>query len=57
MSKQIQNIKYRHKDCRNCSKLNGRVDDKGYPFAYECLKYELTDILTPEKFQDSKGYR
>lgn len=43
-----------NKDCSTCRYLNGRTDDKGYPFAWECLKYELSEILTPDKFKDSK---
>lgn len=29
-----------HKNCNGCKKLNIRVDDKGYPYGYECMKYE-----------------
>ena len=29
-----------NKDCHKCKKYASiRVDDKGYPFDYECLKY------------------
>ena len=27
------------KNCRKCKQLNGKTDDKGYPWGYECLKY------------------
>lgn len=29
-----------NKDCRQCHKYgSAKTDDKGYPFGYECLKY------------------
>ncbi len=49
-------MRYCNKDCRKCKNLNGRVDNKGYPFAYECLKHELLCELTPKVFNSSKPY-
>ena len=43
-----------NKDCRKCSKLNGRVDEKGYPFGYDCLKYG--DSVFKEEFGDTKVF-
>lgn len=43
-----------NKDCNKCKQLNTRVDNKGYPFAYECLKYK--DSVFREKFSDSKNF-
>ena len=28
------------KDCRECEQGSVRIDNKGYPFGYECLKYK-----------------
>lgn len=43
------------KDCRKCNKYNSaRTDDKGYPFGYECLKYneaiDLQDVSKEKVF-------
>lgn len=43
-----------NKDCTKCKHLNGRTDDKGIPFAYDCLKYG--DSVFLEKFQDTKVF-
>lgn len=39
------------KDCRKCNKYgSARTDDKGYPFGYECLKYnEAIDLQDVNK--------
>lgn len=34
-----RNTKICNRNCQTCKNLNGRTDDKGYPFGYECLKY------------------
>ena len=35
-----------NKDCHKCRKYgSAKTDDKGYPFGYECLKYdEVIDL-------------
>ncbi len=43
-----------HKDCENCESLNVRTDDKGYPWAYECLKYG--DSVFRDKFGYDKDF-
>lgn len=44
-----------NKDCNTCKQLNGRIDDKGYPFGYECMKYG--DSVFLEQFGDSKVFK
>lgn len=44
-----------NKDCNKCNRLNIKVDDKGYPWGYECLKYG--DSVFKEKFQDTKEFQ
>lgn len=46
--------RYCHKDCNKCMQLNGRTDDKGYPFMYECMKYERE--IHPNEFKESKEF-
>ena len=50
-------LKTCNKNCRECSKLNVRVDDKGYPFGYECMKYEDSiledELYTTKRFQNN----
>ena len=43
-----------NKDCKKCKQLNIKVDDKGYPWGYECLKYG--DSVFREHFQDTKEF-
>lgn len=43
-----------NKDCTKCKYLSGRIDNKGYPFGYECLKY--VDSVFREKFGDTKEF-
>ncbi len=43
-----------NKNCTNCKYLNGKTDDKGYPYAYECLKYG--DSVFINKFKDTKEF-
>jgi hypothetical protein len=42
-------------DCNKCKNLNVRVDDKGYPWGYECLKY--SDYVLREQFRDTKEFK
>lgn len=44
-----------NRDCEKCKQLNVKVDDKGYPWGYECLKYG--DSVFLEKFKDTKEFR
>ena len=44
-----------NKDCRKCNKYDSaRIDDKGYLFGYECLKYnetiDLKDVAREKLF-------
>lgn len=43
-----------HKNCNNCKQLNIRVDDKGYPFGYECMKYG--DSVLESEFESTKTF-
>ena len=43
-----------NRDCTKCKKLNIKTDDKGYPWGYECLKYD--DSVFREHFQDTKEF-
>lgn len=42
-------------DCKQCKYLNARTDDKGYPYGYECLKYE--DSVFEDEFTNSKIFK
>lgn len=42
------------KDCRKCSQLNVKTDDKGYPYGYDCLKHG--DSVFEEQFTDEKVF-
>lgn len=42
------------RDCKKCKQLNVKVDNLGYPWDYECLKYG--DSIFREKFQDTKEF-
>lgn len=43
-----------NKNCNECKQLNIKVDEKGYPWGYECLKYG--DSVFREKFSDTKQF-
>lgn len=43
------------KDCSKCKQLNAKVDDKGYPWGYECMKYG--DSVFRDEFQNTKIFR
>lgn len=42
------------KNCKNCKQLNSRVDDKGYPYGYECMKYG--DSVFESEFESTKTF-
>ena len=42
-----------NRDCRKCSKLSADVDDFGYPWGWECLKYADSVI---ERFEEVKRF-
>ena len=42
------------KECDNCKELSTRVDDKGYPFGYECMKYD--DSINKNDFHSTKEF-
>lgn len=44
-----------NKDCNKCKQLSGKVDNKGYPWGYECMKYN--DSVFREEFQNTKIFR
>lgn len=44
-----------NKDCSKCKQLNGRTDDKGYPFGYDCMKYG--DSVFREEFSSTKVFK
>lgn len=44
-----------NKDCSKCKQLNGRTDGKGYPFGYDCMKYD--DSVFEEQFRDTKVFK
>lgn len=43
-----------NKECNNCKYLGARTDEKGYPFGWECLKYN--DSINKEDFQSTKEF-
>ena len=43
-----------NRNCEVCKHLNVRTDDKGYPYGYDCLKYD--DSVFREKFHDTKEF-
>lgn len=45
---------YCNKDCQKCKNLNVKVDDKGYPWGYECLRYG--DSVFLEQFTSTKEF-
>jgi hypothetical protein len=43
-----------NKNCRKCGKLNAKTDDKGYPWAWECLKFN--ERIPQERLERSKTF-
>lgn len=43
-----------NKNCRKCGKLNAKTDDKGYPWAWECLKFN--ERIPQERLEHSKTF-
>lgn len=43
-----------NKNCKTCRRLNVRTDKKGYPYGYDCLKYE--DSVFPSEFESTKEF-
>ena len=41
-------------NCNECEKLNIKVDDKGYPYGYECMKYG--DSVFKMEFEKEKKF-
>ena len=42
-----------YKDCKKCKQSSVRVDDKGYLFGYECMKYdEYIDLACSNDTKD-----
>lgn len=44
-----------NRNCNKCKQLNGKTDDLGYPWGYECMKYG--DSVFPEDFENTKEFR
>lgn len=42
------------KDCRECKYLNTKVDDKGYVYGHDCLKYG--NSIFQEEFNNKKKF-
>ena len=40
--------------CDSCKELNTRVDDKGYPYGFECMKYG--DSVNRDDFYSTKEF-
>ncbi len=47
-------IKRCNKDCRICLQRNGRTDALGYPFMFECMKYDRE--IKVSEFQETKEF-
>lgn len=43
-----------NRNCEKCRYLNGRTDDKGYPFGYDCLKHG--DSVSKKDFGSTKTF-
>lgn len=43
-----------NKNCDKCKQLNIKVDDKGYPWGYECMKYG--DSVFRKEFSNTKYF-
>lgn len=44
-----------NKDCEKCRQLNTKVDGKGYPWGYECMKYG--DSILRKDFHSTKVFK
>lgn len=44
-----------NRNCKKCKQLNVRTDDKGYPFAYDCIKYKNSVFV--EDFENTKEFK
>ena len=44
-----------NRNCNKCKQLNVRVDDKGYPYGYGCMKYG--DSVFWYEFKDTKEFK
>ena len=44
-----------NRNCEKCKQLNVKTDDKGYPFSYECMKYE--DSVFLYEFGNTKEFK
>lgn len=42
------------KNCKNCRHLNVKIDNKGYPWGYDCLKYG--DSVFEKDFTSTKSF-
>lgn len=43
------------RDCEKCRRLNTKVDAKGYPWGYDCLKYG--DSVFKSEFKSTKNWK
>jgi hypothetical protein len=43
-----------NRNCNNCTQLNTRVDNKDYPYGYDCLKYG--DSVFENDFERTKQF-
>ena len=48
-------IKKCNKNCEDCSYLNTKTDDKGYPWGYECIKFG--DSVFESEFDRTKEFK
>ncbi len=44
-----------NRDCKKCKWLNTKVDDKGYPWGYECMRYN--DSVFSSQFESTKCFK
>lgn len=44
-----------NRNCNKCKHLNVRVDDKEYPYGYDCMKYG--DSVFQSDFEDTKEFK
>lgn len=44
-----------NRNCKNCKQLNTRVDNKGYPYGYDCLKHG--DSVFEHDFERTKAFK
>lgn len=50
----MKNLLICNKMCDTCKHLNTKVDSKGYPWGYDCLKYH--DSVFYDSFHNSKYF-